>query len=102
MEKIYQGGEFSVHILSANAVDMVVFYNKATKYKVNANIQDDGTNADGQNQYTVTLSAEQTKAMPVGIYDIEVVRTGDGGEPIMDYQKSDYAEVCESSLSQQV
>ena len=102
MEKIYQGGEFSVPILSANAVDMVVFYNKATKHKLNANIQDDGASEDGKNQYTVTLSAEQTKAMPVGIYDIEVVRAGDGGEPIMDYQKSDYAEVRESSLAQQV
>ena len=99
MEKIYQGGEFSVPILSANAVDMVVFYNKATKHKVNANIQDDGTNADGQNQYTVSLSADETKAMLVGIYNLEVIRAGEGGEPIMDYYKKDYAEVVESSLA---
>ena len=99
MEKIYQGGEFSVPILSANAVDMVVFYNKATQHKVHAEITEDGTK-DGMTQYIVTLTPAQTKAMPVGIYDIEVVRAGDNGEPVMDYQKSNYAEVCESSLSQ--
>ena len=99
MEKIYQGGEFSVPILSANAVDSVVFYSLSTQHKEHASITE-GSTTDGMTLYTVSLSADQTKAMPVGIYNLEVIRAGEGGEPIMDYYKKDYAEVVESSLSQ--
>ena len=59
----------------------------------------EGSTKGGMTEYTVSLSADKTKAMPVGIYNLEVIRAGEGGEPIMDYYKKDYAEVVESSLA---
>lgn len=79
METIYKGTlfELDVVIISENENEryknnmQVKLYNKATKTVielVNKNIEED----DDRNTYTYQLSLDNSKSMPIGMYDLDV------------------------------
>ena len=104
MEIIYKGTMYQVPMTSPSTIDAVRLYNLSTKTKVAVTlIEKNGgaQNADGMYEYEIVIDPSISGSMPVGVYNLELISAGTGGEPIIVAYYENYAKVKESSWQPQ-
>lgn len=104
MEIIYKGTLYQVPMLSPIAIDAIRLYNVSTKLSINARLYDKSggvPNADGLYEYEMEIEPSVSGTMPVGVYNLELISAGGGGEPIIVAYYENYAKVKESSWQPQ-
>lgn len=97
METIYRGATYTATINSAVLLTEAALFNHATKKSIAATLEAQSS-GNGQRIYTLKLSASDTKAAQVGVYDLELY-SGSATEQSYKMEKhiSNYATVIDTS-----
>lgn len=98
MEIIYKGTLYEVPVIAPYTIDGARLYNLATQTYITTTLTF-VSEENGNHNYTMTLTPEETASIPQGIYNLELFSMTPSGFPTIHAYYENYAKVKESSFT---